>query len=163
MAAALCRGEGVALLADDTVALEGVGAGFQVIPTEPRHRLLEDTARHLGFSLPAERAQKAQNLADCVANGPAELGAVVMLAPDDRASVPRIRRLSANEAFLGLTRQLFRFVFDEPEVDLRDFELVCDVVRAVPVYELARTASLSDLDGSVKLVLDQLAIAGILE
>jgi hypothetical protein len=163
MAAALCRRDGVALLGDDTVALERTAAGFEVLLTEARHRLWEDTARQLGLGLPSEQGEKAENVAERVAPGPAALRALVMVVADDRASAPAMRRLSGREAFAGVTCQLFRFVLDEPEVDLRDFELVSEVVRAAPVYELARTGSLQDLDASVKLVLRHLALEGIVE
>jgi hypothetical protein len=66
------------------------------------------------------------------------------------------------EAFGCVIAQLFRFVLDEPEVDLRDFDLVSNLVHAVPIYELARTASLSDLDLSVKLVLKQFGSGGVM-
>jgi hypothetical protein len=161
MAAALCRTEGIALLADDTLALERAGAGFEVLPTEARHRLREDSARHFGF--PEEHAGKGETPAERVASTPVELRAIVMLAPDESASAPAMRRLSGRQAFTAVAGQLFRFVLDEPEVDLRDFELVSDVVRAVPVYELTRTGYLSKLDASVKLVVRELAVAGIVE
>jgi hypothetical protein len=87
---------------------------------------------------------------------------MVMLALDEKASQPVLRRLFGREAFASVTAQLFRFVLDEPEVDLHDFDLVSNLIRAVPIYRLVRTASLSDLDLSVKLVMKEFGSDGMM-
>jgi hypothetical protein len=158
IAAAVCKRGHAALLADDTVALEQVRDGFEVLPTEARHFLHEDSARYLGLC--AEEGEKTENIADRVGSCATGLHAIMIMALDDKAPEPALRRLVGREAFVSVATQLFRFVLDEPEVDLRDFDLVSKLVHAVPIYKVTRTAFLSDLDLSVKLVLKQFGSAG---
>ena len=153
IAAALCRSSRAALLADDTLALERSHTGFEVVPTETSHSLRDDSARHM--RLRARAGVKSDVAASRAGAGPTALHAIVNLATSEKASEPAMRRLRGPHAFVCVTGQLFRFVLDEPAVDLHDFEQVCALIRAVPIYELVRTTSLSALDRSVRLVLGE--------
>ncbi len=151
IAAALCLGHHAMLLGDDTLPLELRSDGFHALPSEESHWLNEDAA--LRFGVDPCCGWKTEKRAERGAP-PARLSAIVALTFDEAARVAQLGRVKGREAFAAVASQVFRFVLDEPAVDLHDFEQVSELCRALPIYRLRRRPSLDDLDASVHLLLE---------
>lgn len=147
LAAAACLRDGVALLADDTTPIVRASDGrVMASPSETVCWLRGDD-------------RKAPSPVPRCAESPAEIVAIVRLVWEDRDR-PELRRIGGARAFDHLARALFRFVVDEPEVELRDFAFVATLADTVPIYELARPRDLGQLSDTAELVVELLADKG---
>ena len=148
IAAQLCTDPAVELLSDDSAPLRFSGPHIEVMPAETRHMLRQDVAR--AFGLEPEGRIKVRKDALRPAARPARLGALVTLAFDDSVRLPVLRRIHGVRAFSVLNRAAVRFVLDEPGVLRRELDMLALVAEQVPFYELVRSRSLSNLDGSAQ-------------
>jgi hypothetical protein len=149
-AADLCSREGFAMMADDVTFLEERPDGFWVIPSESTHWLRQDAAALLGAT--AVDGDKAPLLPARVARTPARLEGMVYLTFDESFPSATLRRARGHDAFLWLRTSLFRFVIDEPDVDLSDFRKMAALHAKVPLCELTRRRSLTNLGECVELI-----------
>jgi len=149
-AAELCCREGFAMMADDVTFLEESPDGFCVIPSESTHWLRQDAAALLGAT-PVD-GDKAPLLPPRVARTPMRLEGMVYLTFDESFPSATLRRAQGHDAFLWLRTSLFRFVIDEPDVDLSDFRKIAALHAKVPLYELTRRRSLTNLGECIELM-----------
>ncbi len=153
LAAALCAEPDVELVADDTVAIElplTTETGVEIIPTQTKAWLLPDARLLLG--LDAAPAGKSP-VAFCGATSPTlTLDAIVGLVFDSTVRQPTLRRLRGQEAFSLLSGSTIRFVIDDPEAQLREFDQLRRLVRQCSVFELRRPPELAQLGSSVALL-----------
>jgi hypothetical protein len=69
---------------------------------------------------------------------PTPLAAVVKLAFDDGARTSELKALNGQERFRTLSLSMMRFILDDQEVMLRDFQQVSRLAERVPLFELRR-------------------------
>lgn len=137
----LAQRAGVVFFADDTAAVEFRADRVEVVPTETVSWLRPAAYAALGFG---ETKLKTAVSPARVSTDAEPLVALINLTFDDHLSRPRARRLHGQEALSKLIRATVRFVIDEPAAQLLEFEQLERIVRAVPIFELARP---HDLDG----------------
>lgn len=138
----LAQRPGVVFFADDTAAIEFCAKAVEVVPSETMSWLLPAAHAALGFG---ETTRKTAVPHAQVATQSEPLVALFHLAFDDRLPGPRVRRLHGQEALSRLLRAAVRFIIDEPAAQLQEFEQLQAVIRAVPVFELARPRGLAAL------------------
>ena len=142
----LARQLDASLFADDTVAVEFGPDAIHIIPTERVSWLLPEARVALGLS---DNDPRKIALAPARAGlGAPPLVALVKLRFDDALPAPSVRRVHGHEALASLVPSLLRFVIDEPDVQLREFEQLSALVRAVPVFELVRPRNLAALSAT---------------
>jgi hypothetical protein len=153
LVAALCASGSLELVSDDTVALE-ISADppdvVQIVPTQARVWLDSSACRALNVT--ASAAEKTPVSIGKRRNHHARLKAVVGLVFDADIAAPRLTRLRGQEAFATILKSVVRFVVDEPEVQVREFEQVAAIARQCPVFELRRSPSFDQLLATVELV-----------
>lgn len=137
LAADLCGNGGASLLADDTAALMFERDFVAVAPTERVNWLSPEACARRGLSPPSNDRKHPVPPRQTV-RVPLPLRAIVKLAFDDTNQGYELRRLSGLAAFSAVNASQFRFVLDEPEVAVRDFDLLERLLRIVPLYELRR-------------------------
>jgi hypothetical protein len=150
LAAQLCLGSGVQLLADDTSALRFEGAVIEVAATERYHWLCPDAAERMGVS--ARGLPRVPTEAARAASKPARLGAFVSLVFDDWSSAPALRRIQGVEALSALSRSTFNFAFEAPQAQRDALDHVARLAREAVVFELARPRDLTQLAESSAVV-----------
>ncbi len=143
--AELCSRPQFALLADDALVLKTAVEGIDVIPGETTHWLLPSARGALGLGASFNQAGKAGVPARALANAPARLVAACNLVFDEAARGPELVRLRGQEMLASLAAAAIRFVIDEPERQLREFEQLETFSRCVAVYELRRPRNLKML------------------
>lgn len=153
LAAALCAGRDLALIGDDTVAIElsePNGATVYVTSTQKSAWLLPDTRRAFGFD-----ASVPRKTAVALKTGGVErkaLGAVMSITFDPEGASPTLRRLHGQEAFSTLFNSAFHFVVDDPTALVREFEQIRAIADQCSIYELRRPRDLRRLGETVDLV-----------
>lgn len=145
-----CRRPGIALVGDDTAALTLDGANVLVSPTEDVSWLIGEALRRAGRE--ADASLKIAVPTERRADACARTVAIVQLTFADEAPAPALRLLGGADAFTSLSRSLFRFVLDEPQVQLDDFDRIERLVRSVRVYELRRPRSMAMMPYAVDSV-----------
>jgi hypothetical protein len=150
IAAALCARRGTMLCADDAVAIDVLGDGYRVLPSEEEHWLDGAACRALGK--PATEETKAPIACENLAHDGASLALFVDLAFDDGLRAPLLTPISGIDAVACLVPQLVRFVVDESDAVRRELENVSNLVQRVAVVRLARPRSLDLLDATLDLV-----------
>jgi hypothetical protein len=153
IAATLCTGSNVQLVADDTVALElpetnDCSGPVEVVATQARVWLLPDACLALGFG---PQSQKVPVSFETHAFARLSLDAVVALVFDETARRPTLRRLRGQEAFAELAGSVIRFLIDEPEAQQREFDQLRLLMEKCQVFELRRARDLSHLRLSAEL------------
>jgi hypothetical protein len=155
-AADLCARAGAALVSDDFAAIDLTSVNPAVVPTEGDHWLDEAACRALESR--GERVRdKWRAGAPRVATSRKPLSALVSLAFARDGSPLTVRRLSGLEALERLLPCVARFVVDDPEAQVAEFEQLRAVCRSVPVYELSRVRSLAQLSRTRSALLELLA------
>jgi hypothetical protein len=139
------------MIADDVTFLEQGPDGFYVLPSESTHWLRQDAAALLGG--PALEGDKAPLAPVAVAQAPVKVQSMAYLAFDESSPSAKLEWAPGPDAFRWLRTSLFRFVIDEPEVDLSDFEKLAALHHSVPLRELTRRRALSNLAECVDLLL----------
>ena len=152
LAAAACRRPGVCLLGDDTAPVDIEAQPPRVGPSARVTWLLSDARRFLhGCPASASSVRKVPCGVARLAEHPLPLRALVKLAWSYRAE-PALRRLRGREAFEPISLAAVRFVLDEPDVQLRDFDQVASLASRVAVFELSRPRALEQLESSVDVL-----------
>jgi hypothetical protein len=158
LAARLCASADVALLSDDTTALRLEGPHIEVDPTEGHHWLRADMALAMGIDpdgrLKVPLAAKRHGLE------PVCVGAIIALAFDDAAPVPKLTRMHGAEAFSALSLATFRFALDVPHVLQLELDNLARIAREIPIYELRRCREPASMEASspiVRRLLEQIA------
>jgi serine kinase of HPr protein (carbohydrate metabolism regulator) len=128
MASEVCRSGMARLLADDVAGLDCIDGAWHAMPSESCNWLFEN-----GVS-----GRKAKTTPVLVASRPARIVAIVSLAFDDVADVPRTTRLRNAEALRVLLGAPLRFELS-PESRVRELETLAALIRQAKVYELARS------------------------
>jgi hypothetical protein len=150
MAAALCDRRATVLLADDAVAIDAVGEGYVVVPSEEEHWLDGPASRALGKHTTSEA--KAPVACANVAGDGASVALFVDLVFDDRLSAPILTPVSGIDAVASLVPQLVRFVVDESDAFRRELDDVSNIIQRVSVVRVERPRSLDLLDSALDLV-----------
>jgi hypothetical protein len=163
LAAALCEHAEAELVGDDTVALElpeelESKAPVEVAPTQKLAWLLQDARIALGFDSGSENKASVP-LRPATADR-FVIAAVVGLAFDSAIQSTSLRRLRGQEAFALVTGSVMRFVVDEPEAQVREFEQVRRLVQSCPVFELRRPFDLRLLRQAADVVCGLIGDAG---
>ena len=148
--AELCRRNGFALLADDAVILQRSAVGFDILPTEDSHWLLDASSEALGFH--ERNDYKGRVRPRVAAQRPAKLVAICKLEFDDAAIGPSLSRLHGQSILAALTAAAIRLVVDEPSRHVREFEQLVELTKAVDVYELRRPRDLRRLSDTGDLL-----------
>jgi hypothetical protein len=148
LAAAACRRDGVRLLGDDTAPIDLAGTP-SVAPTEHVTWLFTDDVEAVRKRGVHARLRKEPVPAPRAAREPVPLVALVALSFDERLTEPTVTRVTGRRSFEHVSLAAVRFVIDEREVVLHDFDQISSLVARVPVYELARPRDLGQLDASV--------------
>jgi hypothetical protein len=91
---------------------------------------------------------------------PARIAAIVQLAFDDDLAEPALVPLRGHQAFAKLSRSMFRFVVDDPAVQLRDLDFLTRLARAVPAHELRRPRRLDGVAACVDRLGELVRAAG---
>ncbi len=149
LAAALAQLEGVAFVADDTLAVEmsDQEASVSLLPTEVQSWLLPDACTALGI----EAADDKRAVAPLRLAGPSRLTAI--LVPEFREDSAVVLTRARGVAMLSaLVPAVVRFIIDEPRVHLREMEQLTKLTNAVPMYVLARPRELASLFETVRVV-----------
>jgi HPr Serine kinase C-terminal domain len=146
MAADLCEREGRALLGDDAVALAVTDEAVMVCPTERDSWLTPQSLSFFGVD--ASSTNKERFRAREVGLRAVPLRAMIKLGFREEGARCSVSRLGGRDAFDLLSRSLFRFVLDEPEVAARDFGALARLASAVRIFELRRPRSLAALAAS---------------
>ncbi len=159
LAADLCEHADATLLGDDTAALAFSDVSIDVLPTERVNWLSPDAREHRGTPLMPD-GRKLPVPVRRVAAEPIPLCAIVKLTFDDASRGCHVSRVRGGLVFTLLSLSQFRFVVDEPEVTLRDFEHIERLGSLVPLYELRRPRDLHVLQATGKLVASLVSAAG---
>jgi hypothetical protein len=164
LTSALCT-SGLDLVADDTVATEipvsSCNAPVQVIPTQTTAWLLPSSRLALGLE-PGISGKAAVTLRPTTAP---VLGliAIVGLVFDPVRVQPAIRRLRGQDAFSLLAKSVIRFVIDDPNAQLHEFDQLKILAMKCPIFELRRPRDLAQLQKSAELIKGLLAESGRME
>ncbi len=150
LVAEACRRPGIALVGDDTAALTLDGSHVIVSPTEDFSWLTGEALRRAGSD--ADPSLKVSVPTERRAVGSARIVAIVQLEFSDEAHAPTLRSLPGVEAFESLSRSLFRFVLDEPQTQLDDFERLERIARSIRIHELRRPRSMTMMSDGVDRV-----------
>ena len=134
------------VLCDDITALEQSGEGFQVQPAYPRICLWPSAVQNLFTSCNAlpkltptwEKRYLALNGDNVKFEGEKRaLGGVYLLAPRTSGSdAPRIEKISAREALLGLVQNIYMNWLPDGSRCATEFTVLSDLVTRVPVRRL---------------------------
>ncbi len=158
VAADLCEREGRPLLGDDAVALTLTGDVVTARPTENSSWLTSESMAMFRTTDPF--VNKTCLPSRNAANRDVPLRAMIKLGFQDDSEECSASRMGGREAFELLSRSLFRFVLDEPDVTVRDFENLARVAAGVPMFELLRPRALhklADSRAAVRRLLQHLA------
>lgn len=155
---------GYCLISEDVVALDQRDDGVFVRPGYAGIRLYPDALDYLyGSDIVAEALPVDRKLLyqlDAIPAAACPIQALYLLAPrNPDLSQPRMARINQTSALLALTGQLYLHHFAGQRWLARDFPRLGRLVQRVPVYVLERTDSLSDLDATVDLILEQHAVS----
>ena len=129
LSAELCRAHTFRLLADDIAAIDRLDDHWSVQPSETRHWLIlpTDDSRNTKISVDAPAADRS-----------APLRCIVSLLFDDACNPPQIRPLHGARAAAALVHAMVRFE-STPPLMKSELEIISDLARRVPVYELSRS------------------------
>lgn len=145
---------GLALHADDVLAVPAGEGPFEVFPGSCRQRLYPDSLRALGIAhghLPPIYEGSPKLALDCIAGvraAPLPLRGLVVLGDGETHA---LERLDAASAALLLMRQVFtlpNFIYSLSAQVMLD--RAAAVARSVPVYRLLRPRDIGQLDRSVE-------------
>jgi hypothetical protein len=150
LAAELCRDADAAFVADDTIAITIRDGDVRVVAHEEVCWLDSHSRARLGQ--PHDSPLKQPWIPPTRIVDELPLAAIVQLVSDDTAKTPQIVPLVGAAAFLAVARSLFRFVVDEPAVDLRDFDVVSAIASRVVSFELHRQRSTSSIGESARAI-----------
>jgi hypothetical protein len=151
--ASLSLRPGAELLADDTLAVEFVKGGVQILPSEPLSWLRPEAHAFLGHGEVTLKSPVAPPRAATEAAG---LVALARLTFDETAPRPLLRRLRGHAALAALVPSVVRFILDEHAAHLNESEQLAALIRAVPIYELTRRRDVSSLSESADLLVSLL-------
>lgn len=154
LAASFCERGGADLVTDDTAALVFDGGAVRLLAGERDIWLSPASHGALGRDVPAGHKSPFRPARAVVES--ADLHAMIHLVFEDGASGVDLRRVEGRDAFVILSRSLFRFVVDEHEVWVRDLENLERLASRVPLYELRRPRTLGALDAALAVVRDSL-------
>jgi hypothetical protein len=156
LASAACRSAGVELVSDDAAAIALDGDAVFIEPSDRVCWLTGDALEAAGVR-DAHSHKVACAPARC-AIAPARVVAIVKLTFDESARAPELRPVAGVRVFETLARSLFRFVVDEPDVDVRDFQRLARIAESVRAYELKRPRDIemqSDAASAILQLLDE--------
>jgi hypothetical protein len=160
LAAALCVLHGWEFMADDALAIELPAASVQATRIESHHWLVAESAEALGLSATRPSPSKHPVVPPRVRQESAFLEAIVKLSFDEGARSPELDRLQGRACFQTLSLSAMRFILDEPEVMLRDFQQVASLAERVPVFELRRPLGVAGVAADARAIASLLDSAG---
>jgi hypothetical protein len=150
-AAALCSLRSAEFIADDTAPVAISPTGIWIDRIDGDHWLPSETTTALGLgSYPGRWKQRFAPRT--LTQGAVPLVVVIKLEFDDRAAAPSLRQLAGREVFQALTTSVIRFVLDEADVALRDFEQLTALATRTPVFELRRPRGVEGLARNASLI-----------
>jgi hypothetical protein len=156
LAADLCQNANCSLVADDTAVLTCENGRFHVQPTDDALWIASDARHALGLGEGGGEKSPVQPAR--VASRSLAVRAAIKLTFDETSPTVacELAPCTGRTAFEVLSRSLFRFVIDEPEVTLADASRLAEMAAKVPLYELRRRRDLSQLPASRAAILDLL-------
>lgn len=160
--AAILARNGHAVLADDVAALERCKGAFIVRPAYPFLNLLPDSMS-LVFGA-KERAREPSGDAEKIQLVLEErglefwerslvLGKIYLLDRTNQASETAVNPIQPKEAFIELTCQTYANKILDPEMRSREFEMISELVKLVPVSRLIVPASGQDTGNLYRAIL----------
>jgi hypothetical protein len=154
--AALCKYRSAMFLADDVVPIMAGGDAFSVVPMETHHWLSPEAIASLGLDGSPIGSRKIPVLPTLASTAPVELALIVRLTFDGELKRPQARRLTGGAVFEVLSTSAVRFVVDERETALHDFQQMAELAAHVPIFDLSRPRAIEFLEPSVQLIGDLL-------
>jgi hypothetical protein len=154
--AALCKYRSANFLADDVVPVASDGDAFSVVPMETHHWLSPDAIASLDMTGSHVGATKIPVLPTLASAEPVELALIVRLTFDGGLKRPQARRLTGGSVFEVLSTSAVRFVVDEREAALHDFQQMSELAAHVPIFDLSRPRAIEFLEPSAHLIGDLL-------
>lgn len=153
---------GYSLITEDVCALDRQSTGFSVRPGYAGIRLYPETLELLYGADAVTDAmqvdQKYLHRLDAIPAAPCPVQALYLLAPrNPQLTQPRITPLDPTSALLALTDHFYLHRFGPKEWLARDFPRLGELVQRLPAHALERPDSLSHLDATIDLILEQQA------
>lgn len=153
---------GYSLITEDVCALDKRDDGIFVRPGYAGIRLYPETLNLLYGPAAVTEAmqvnQKYLHRLDAIPAAPCPVQALYLLTPrNPQLAQPRITPLDPTSALLALTDHFYLHRFGPKEWLARDFPRLGELVQRLPVYALERPDSLSHLDATIDLILEQQA------
>ncbi|MGH7330776.1 MAG: hypothetical protein ACREJX_20695, partial [Polyangiaceae bacterium] len=153
LAAALSRSKNLKLVADDASPILLEDDKALVEPGDAEVWLWSESLRALGF--PADDGKKAPIISTRATEVPLPIAAIAVLSFGNHIE-PRLHRLHGHDALAPLLAATVRLVVDEREVQLREIANLDQLVTRVPIYQLSRKKTFTELPRCVDLIGDLL-------
>jgi hypothetical protein len=164
---------GVAVLADDTIALRRSGPMWMAAPGFPRLRLWPESAEALsahagdeGFLPPGTSGSSTRYHLDLQTRQRFEhdsvpLGLIYVIGRVSDSGRPDVSSLASADAVIALVGNTYANQLLDRDLRAREFDVLSQLVEQVPVRRLTRPSSLSTLSAYRDFVLDDLNACGL--